>query len=549
MNNSLSAVCDFVNRHSYPILLTLFVLWMCIGIFPLICYEADGMWITMGCDIMYNEGWSFPPIYSYEYRMQPLITILIVALKHLMPFFTCEQIYCALTALFSLAFLLGCISFGRYITGLSKTRVLIAAILLPEMYAIAMYANSAIPAAACFIWALMLTTKGKHWQSVVLLSVAAWFRIDIVMVYPVIFPLLGFKGITFKRSFWMAVAYGVAIVVLSLAGYWIMHAEVFGTVNNLNRWNDIITPILRFYAIYGFYSLAYFILLPLGVFVIATDKRWLELFVVLLPIVLVHVVLAEFGNAAKHFLYNAPFVIIAGTRALSWLGELLKKRPVLKWSVLGLVMVFFTMSVRRKQLDIMWIQGNPLHNAGTVLPLGSVNIGGSDLALSIGAGPQVITRDEYMLGSGNLFYSWYIHDIKDIMTKWRAEQKEVLDQSALTNILALEVSTSPPIATAYLEGGCHFLKQDNMAEKYEYTICNSKHHINFWRVYLTEAEHSNAKVLSYIDSLDQVFPKGDNYVISSLEHFGTERFLDEIAKTGRIEKKATRIYLIGDKKE
>jgi hypothetical protein len=46
-----------------------------------------------------------------------------------------------------------------------------------------------------------------------------------------------------------------------------------------------------------------------------------------------------------------------------------------------------------------------------------------------------------------------------------------------------------------------------------------------------------------------VFPKGDNYVISSLEHFGTERFLDEIAKTGRIEKKATRIYLIGDKKE
>jgi len=66
---------------------------------------------------------------------------------------------------------------------------------------------------------------------------------------------------------------------------------------------------------------------------------------------------------------------------------------------------------------------------------------------------------------------------------------------------------------------------------------------------LTEAEHSNAKVLSYIDSLDQVFPKGDNYVISSLEHFGTERFLDEIAKTGRIEKKATRIYLIGDKKE
>ena len=135
MSNSQSTICQFVNKYTYPILLTLFVLWTCIGIFPLQSYETDGYEIILGCDVMYREGWSFPPIYSYEYRMQPLITILIVSLKHLMPFLTCEQIYSIMTVISSLIFLIGCIRFAEYVTGASKTKILIAAMLLPEMYA------------------------------------------------------------------------------------------------------------------------------------------------------------------------------------------------------------------------------------------------------------------------------------------------------------------------------------------------------------------------------------------------------------------------------
>lgn len=549
MGNSLSAVYDFVNKHSYPILLTLFILWMCIGVFPLLCYEADGMEITLGCEIMYREGWSFPPVYSYEYRMQPLITILIVALRHLMPFFTCEQIYCVFSALSSVVFLIGCVEFGRYVTKVSRTRLLIAAMLLPEMYAIAMYSNSAIPSVACFIWALMLTVRQKHWQSILLLCIGVWFRIDIVTVYPVILPLLYFGGMTFKKSFWLSVAYGVAVVVLSLFGFWVMNAEALGTFGNYERWNDIITPILRFYAIYGFYSLTYLILLPIGICVIAGQKRWKELFVVLLPILLLHAVMAEFGNASKHFLYNAPFVIIAGVRALSWIEERLRDRPVLRWAVAGLVLLFFTVSVRRKQLDIPWLQNIPLHNVGIVVPLTSIHMGNSDMAVAIGAGPQVITRDEYMLGSGQLFYSWYIHGIKRIMEDWRGEQKVVLDKAPSSNILTLEYSTAAPLVSKYLSEGYHFRLQKDMPQKYYYTIYNDKRHLHYWRVYLTEEEHSSQKVLSYIDSLSQVFPGGDDYIMSSLEHFGTERFLDEIAETGRIEKKATRLYKIINQKE
>ena len=541
MNHSRSTVFDFVNKHSYPILLTLFVLWICVGVFPLVCYETDGQMVTLGCDITFREGWTLPPPYTYEYRMQPLMTIVVVALKHLLPFFTCEQIYSVFTALAGIAFLTGCVEFGRYVTKASRTKLLIAAMLLPEMYAVAMYSNSAIPAAALMIWALLLTGRGLHWQSLALLCIAVWFRIDIVIIYPVILPLLYFGGMTFKRSFCVALAYAVAIVVITLPGFWLMNADALGTYGNFQRWNNIITPILRFYAIYGFYSLTYFLLLPLGIACIASQRRWKELFVVLLPILFLHLVMIKFGNASKHFLYNAPFVIIAGVYALSCIEKFLCRRPLLKWAVVCGVLVFFTVSVRRKQTDTAWLQENPLHNVGIVAPL----FDKGDIAVSIGAGPQIITRDEYMLGSGQLFYSWYIHSIKEVMEGWREQQQAVLDTLPTTNILTFEYAASAPSASKFLIKGCHFSKEENMPWRYEYTVYDHQRKLRNWRVYLTEAEHDSRKFASYIDTLISVTPKDEEgYVITAADHFGFARYLDENVKMGKAEKKAEHLYRI-----
>ena len=438
MRNSLSVVYDFVNKHTYLILLTLFVIWVLVGVFPLQCYETDGQVITFGCDITYREGWSLPPLYTYEYRQQPLITILMTALKHIMPFFATEQIYYVFSVLCSFIFLIGCIEFGRMIAQTSRTRLLIAAMLLPEMYAIAMYSNSAIPAAALMIWALIFTLKQKHWQSILLLCLATWFRIDIVTVYPVVLPLLYFSGKSFKQSFWQAVAYGVAIVVISLSGFWLMNAQVLGTVGLYEKWNNIVTPMQRFFAIFGYYSLVYFILLPLGIFAIVRSKRWKELFVVLLPIVVLHTVMAEFGNASKHFLYNAPFVIIAGTRALQWLEEVLSKRTVLKWVCITMTILLMTVSVRQQRKNVEWLQANPLNSIGIAAPLTSLEIGGREVSLALGAGPQIFTGDEYMLATGHFFYSWYVHSIKEVLKDWRIQQKAVLDTIPTSNILTFE---------------------------------------------------------------------------------------------------------------
>ena len=184
---------NFTNRHAYLILMSVFIVWCALGVFPLACYETDSLQLILGCDYAYSHGLEFPPVISYAYYMQPLTIIMVVALKHLMPILTCEQIYCLVTAVSSLIFLIGCVEFARHVTNGRRVNVLIAAMLLPEMYAIAMYPNSAIPAAACFVWAMICLTKERYWTAGLLMCAAPLLRADVMIAYPAILPLFLFE--------------------------------------------------------------------------------------------------------------------------------------------------------------------------------------------------------------------------------------------------------------------------------------------------------------------------------------------------------------------
>ena len=540
MNKILAAVKD----NLYIVLLTVFVLWMCIGIFPLECYETDGQEIILGCDAMYREGWSLPPLYSYEYRMQPLTTILVVALKHLLPFFSCEQIYCFMTVMFSLVFLFGCIAFAQHITKLSKTWILIAAMLLPEMYAIAMYANTAIPAAACFVWALVLLSRERYVLTGLLLCVAVLFRLDVVIVYPAVLPLLVYEGKSFGRAFLMSALYGLTVIVVCLFGFWLMNAEALNTFGAYEEWNGLIQASERIVSIVGFYAPAYFLLLPVGVGVMVARKEWKALFVVLLPIVLVHVIFASFGNASKHFLYNAPFVIIAGVWALKWLVEMLRPRPVLKWTAIVGVILYLTVSVRKGNLTMPWIYDNPLSKVGVVVPLYETARGETGYSAGIGAGFQLVTGDEMMLLTGHLFYPWYIHTIKQITGDWHRQQKAVLDEAPSSDILALEYGAYAPVAYGYLTEGYHFRQKEKMPPTYRYTLSNGQRELNFWRIVWKQAITDKQEVVNYIDSVAVNFSGGDAYLLPAANHYGSSYFMDGLTPEGILEKKADKIYNI-----
>ena len=544
MNNVMQGIIKFVDKNTYPVLLTLFILWMCVGIFPLRCYETDGQEIILGCDIMYREGWSLPPVYSYAYRMQPLTTILVVALKHLMPFFTCEQIYCFLTALASLLFLFGSISFVRHITKASKSLILLAAMLLPEIYAIAMYPNTAIPAAACFIWAMVLIVRQRLWLASVLLIVSVLFRLDILAVFPAVLPLLLFEGKPLKRALGLSLGYGVFVMALVVGLSLLLKTDWFGTYEEYQHNGPLITPAERILSITGFYSLAYFLLLPIGIGVIIAKKRWMELFVVLLPIVLIHYIYGAFGNASKHYLYNAPFVIIAGVRAMEWLQGLLRKHAVLKWATVVALILFMTVSVRKWNLSVPWISNNPLNKVGVVVPLYETERAETGYGLGIGAGFQLCTNDEDMLLTGHAFYPWYIHEIKRVMGDWRSQQKAAIDKVPTANILVLEFGAAAPLSFELMTEPYHFQQLEKMPEAYRYTISNAERDLHFWRVVLTAPLTDSQQVVDYINSVRKDFLDGECYLLSANNHYGACYFMDELVPQGILEKKADRLYKI-----
>ncbi|MBE6256645.1 MAG: hypothetical protein E7103_01645 [Prevotella sp.] len=544
MNNVMQGIIKFVDKNTYPVLLTLFILWMCVGIFPLQCYETDGQEIILGCDIMYREGWSLPPVYSYAYRMQPLTTILVVALKHLMPFFTCEQIYCFLTALAALLFLFGSISFVRHITKASKSLILLAAMLLPEIYAIAMYPNTAIPAAACFIWAMVLIVRQRLWLASVLLIVSVLFRLDILAVFPAVLPLLLFEGKPLKHALGLSLGYGVFVMALVVGLSLMLKTDWFGTYEEYQHNGPLITPAERILSITGFYSLAYFLLLPIGIGVIIAKKRWMELFVVLLPIVLIHYIYGAFGNASKHYLYNAPFVIIAGVRAMEWLQGLLRKHAVLKWATVVALILFMTVSVRKWNLSVPWISNNPLNKVGVVVPLYETERAGTGYGLGIGAGFQLCTNDEDMLLTGHAFYPWYIREIKRVMGDWRSQQKAAIDKVPTSNILVLEFGAAAPLSFEYMTEPYHFQQLKKMPEAYRYTISNAERDLHFWRVVLTAPLTDSQQVVDYINSVSKDFLDGECYLLSANNHYGACYFMDELVPQGILEKKADRLYKI-----
>jgi len=544
MSNIIPGFKKFIDKNSFLVILTLFILWMCIGIFPLRCYETDGQEIILGCDIMYREGWSIPPVYSYAYRMQPLTTFIVVALKHLLPFLTCEQIYCFLTAVAALFFLIGSISFARHITHASSSMILLAAILLPEMYAIAMYPNTAIPAAACFVWALIFITRENYLLSSFLLIISVLFRLDIVTVFPAVIPLLVYQGKSLRRMFNLATVYGLIVLVVTGFLYWILKTDIFGTYEEYQRNGPMIPPASRILAVVGFYSVAYFVLLPIGVGVIIAKKRWKELFVVLLPILIIHYVFASFGNASKHFLYNAPFAIIAGTRALEWICCQLRRHVALKWGTAVAVVLFMTVSVRKWNLSMPWLYKNPLSKVGVLMPLYETERGNTGYSVGVGAGFQLCTNDENMLLTGHLFYPWYIREIKELLGDWRKQQKTVIDKVPTSNILILEYGASAPISFELMTEENRFKLLENMPETYRYTISNQQRDLHFWRIVMPNAITESKQIVSYIDGVLQDFPEGEVYLLSAANHYGASYFMDELVSTGKLEKKADRLYKI-----
>lgn len=535
MNYSVSNFVGFVNRHAYPILFILFALWMCIGIFPLVCYESDSQEVILGCDLLYYNGWQFPPTYCYEYRMQPLTVITIVALRHLLSFLTCEQIYCLLSAISSFVFLIGSVEFARNITQQSRAKILIAAMFLPEMYAIAMYPNSAIPAAACFIWALYGIIKNRHWAAILLMCIAPLFRVDVVIVYPVILPLLIFQGKTWKKAFVISSIYCIIIVAVGLLLFRLCRADVLSAFSGYEEWNEKIGFISILIAIFGFYSIIYFILLPIGIVRMLREKLWKEMFLVLLPIILLHFVYRSMGCAAKHYLYIAPFVIIAGVRALIWFYNVGQREIWLKRLCSVSLILIFTLSVRITPPNRPWVNNDKAYTGTIIIPFSSISISSYTISFGIGAGQFTPTHDEKMLASGLLFYSWHIHSYKNELKISQKKLKETIDSLPTSEIVYPGWGSYVPILSEYF-------RKDNPIKYHHdnkyFTIENAERYLTmrYEGINYENEDCFENELKKYCSSLH----KENIYIVA--DGFRHQSYLDTMAKNRSVKKVAEMVY-------
>ena len=535
MNDFASYFWRFIKQHVYLLLFVFFALWMCLGIFPLVCYEGDSLEVIMGCEVMHQNGWSFPPTLEYEYRMQPLTYIFIVALKKILCFLTCGQIYFLMTVVSSFAFIIGCIEFANHITKEKRVRILLAAMMLPEMYAIAMYPNSAILAAALFIWAFISIYYRKYVIAAVLLCIAPLFRVDVVIVYPAILPLLIYMGKPLGKSIIYSAIYALTVIVVSLFFFWLFNARVLTSLYSYNSWNNIIPTSQTIISIFAYYSLAYVILLPLGICVLIRNKFWKELFLVLLPIVILHYVYRSMGCAAKHYLYISPFVIIAGVRALAWIISVVRDRPLLKWVSIVLVVLFNTISLRVVPPSRPWFEDGLIYNAALIAPIGSTHISSAKVSLGIGAGQFVPTLDEKMLASGHLFYPLYIHEIKKEMQATYARLKSSLEKQTYCNIQAAEWGINSYLSSLFLNDQYQISVNDGYC-----TLTGKGKTFNILNVKTVDLEDCARIILKELCSLTSPKPMDDVYIVVDTKHVRM-RF-DELVSEGLLEKVEEGLY-------
>lgn len=400
------------DNRLFFILLIAFCFWIGIGIFPLVTYESDAMHIIAGANLLCKNGFSLPPIYCYRYDMQPLSVILIAGMHKMIPWFTCEQWYCLLTAIAAYIVIFLSIRFVRKLTGCSNVIVLLTLVFFPESYAIAMYPNTSIFALAFFLLAMNLILEGRNLLPLVFMCIAPLMREEIIAVYPVILFLFLWRNDSFKRGILLSAMYAIVVVGVCLTIYWMLNAMPTGTMDTYQYIQPRLVEKVKF-TIYTFYTIVNFILIPIGIWICVRKKQWLLLAIALVPMALLHYIYRYYAGATKHWLYLLPFVMVLSVHGWQFVIDLCKRYRAVGITVILLFAVYLTVSVKIDVKDYPWYD-NPesVANCQPSVTLKSFDVAGHQLRLGLGAGQLIPTTDEYMLLTGEIVYPFYIHNYK-----------------------------------------------------------------------------------------------------------------------------------------
>ncbi len=469
--------------------------------------------------------------------MQPLVTPLVVGVKQVLAFMTCEQVYCLLTALAAIVFAIGSLVLVCDVSGIKREYALLALFLIPETYACAYYPNSSTLAAVLFVWGLIFFRKGKWILAGILLCVAPLLRVDVVIVYPVLLPLLLLQGYDWKKSVGISALYAVAVVAIVALGCWVLQANPLKSLLGYSSMNDSknFASAVKF-AVFTFYTALGILLLPWGLGRMAKEKQYKLLFVCLLPMALLHFMFRYTGCATKHYLYLLPFVAVIYATALQAIRG--QRSRVVKYAICGGIVLFLVVSIRVDLPSSPWRNEEKSEaHVGPVVELADYTYGSHHLRAGIGAGQLVPTLDEFMLATGNAFYPFYIYQYKKRKDSYRREAYELLKDKNY-NLLMLSWGERSWYVNLLMEDGWKMVLDEPKQGDRLGKLVKGNRHIT---CYFTEEVGKNDDAgLQRV--LNRHQNQGTTYIVEEIENMNYN--LDKAAQKGMLVKETERCYLL-----
>lgn len=532
----------------YVIISLCFVAWVVWGAFPLMSYESDSMRLINGVVIMHNTNSGLPPTLSYQYNMQPLVSAILLGIKHTVPGWGVEHVYAFLSALMSVVFFFLSVEFVRMVTRTERLVVMLCLFLLPESFAVATYPNTAVFSAVFFLVGMIALWKDKLWLAAMGLCLAPLFRYDVLMVYPAVFGLFLVKGDGLIPSLKKSVAWALAVIALMWLGCLLLKTNPLQTITDLNANGTVVRyQAVVPYVILSFYTIVNIVLLPWAIARSVAGKQWTLLLMALVPMLLLHLAYAKQGTAAKHYLYLLPFITILTAPLVS---AILQRRYGLwcKYLFVVGIIIYNLLSVRaslpksdRPPLDTkQWMnQPDATSNIGPVRTLATENLTPLHLRFGIGAGQVVATADERMLFTGNLFYPFYIHRFK---TRWNSQVDHVVEWLHGKGDCLLcsgSIDALSAYANRWLEKGAELEYSEHEDAGNILNVYDMKE--NGRRIlFLHERATADKEILRRLIHKASGIRKGKFYVVTlhDFETFCAEKFVEE----GWLKKETTNIY-------
>jgi len=427
MKSLLSKLKEFTKKtFILHIILGLIFLYYLIGIVPITRLETDSMAIANACEEMIQSGHFEENVLGHSYHMQSGTYFLIITLAKILAINAFSS-YSILTIIFAFIYWIFLVLILKKITNAKLALIIIILFLFQEVFILSYYANSAVIASALWIIAfyLLWISENKYIfiVSALLLSLAAWSRVDVAFTFPSVLLLLYMKDKNIKASILRSTILAVIVVSVTLLLMYLMKANVDGflvyTQNDGNiirtEHNIGILDIQTVKAHAAYFSFLLLFLITASVIFLYIKKNFVPIIFLIIGILFYYLLGINSAIAPKHLSYFTFFwcaIILFGLNYYKDFKPFVRKIIVSMATILFFVQYVIGIRVDLNSIPYQFEENSTLNPEPTILSIGSINLNKSsvqNINFVIGAGTKISTSDELSASSGLLFspIMWY----------------------------------------------------------------------------------------------------------------------------------------------